>query len=520
MRRGEPLTTPPVAIPSEISGSHLAPGPLGVRVRLGVTWLALAQIIRRLSGLAVTAVLARLLLPGDLGLMALATLSTQLLGLISELGLTTALVQRKAAGDRDLATGFWLTMSVSIAMATLGILSADLVGVLFHEPRIASLLRVTMLAVPIAACGQVSDVLLQRRLDFKRIANIDWVSAVLSGIIGIALALAGAGVWALVAQLLSATIVTMLLRQYFSPWRPTFEFDAATSRQLLRYGLAMVAVGLINYVSINVDSMLIGGKLGTSALGYYVLAFNLALLPATNIGGLVTRVMFPALAALQAEPRRFREAYLRMLRAVAIATFPIIVGLGATAHLAIPLVYGPRWVPAIAILQILAIVGVFQAVNVSGVVYSALGRPYLLLVYATFSTTVMAVSFFVGARYGVRGVAWSWVIVSPLVCIPPHMIANRMIGLLQRDFWRALLIPLVASLLMGVGVQLADRQLVCMTQSVVARLVMLVPLGAILYALAISLLLMATGQDRNLLRWAGLSRCSRGDSSDGRTQLS
>jgi O-antigen/teichoic acid export membrane protein len=474
------------------------PPGLGGRVTRGVTWLAGAQVARRVSGLAVTAILARILVPGDIGLMTLATLATQLLGLVSELGLTSALVQRPNATERDFSNGFWLALLVSVTLAISGILAADTIGRLFHEPRIVPLLRVTMLVLPLSALGQISDVKLQRTLNFRRIATIEWMSAVVSGTIGIALALTGARVWSLVAQLIVAALITTVLRQAYAPWRPKLQFDQRSSYQLLTYGLSIVGVGLINYLSLNIDTMLVGGSLGAEALGFYALAFNLAMLPATNISGLVTRVMFPALSSLQGEPVRFREAYARMLNMVGTVTFPVIVGLGATAHLAVPLVYSDRWMPAVPILRILAIVGIFQAVNVSGVAYYALGRPYFLLAYASLSTAVLAAAFYVGVGYGVQGVAWSWAIVSPLVCIPPHLIANRLMGLRQGSFAAATGYPLGAALVMGAGVFLIDRALLAGMSLTSVRLALLVPAGIALYVAALWLSLILQGKRPNV----------------------
>lgn len=390
-------------------------------------------------------------------------------------------------------------MAASIVLTVIGLVSAPAIAGLFDEPRIVPLLRVMLLMLPVAALVQVPDVIMQRNLDFRRIAHIDWISAIVSGGLGVAAALGGFGLWALVVQFVASYLTTALLRQAIVRWRPRAFFDVAVSRRLLTYGSSIVAIGLVNYAVVNIDNALIGAKIGAAALGYYMLAYNLVLLPATNVGGLVGRVMFPALSSLRSDPGRFVRAYTRMLRLVAVVTFPLIVGLGVTAPIAIPLIYGPQWEPTVTLLQILTAIGIFQAVNVSGVAYSAIGRPHLLLAWATVSLVVMTVGFAIGARWGVTGVAWSYLIVSPVVGLPPHLIVNRLIGLRQKEFIGILGAPLLAALTMGGVILIVRGQTAIASLANLPQLLFLTLLGGATYAA--TLFLLAYGSGRKPLQW-------------------
>lgn len=463
--------------------------------------LAVAQVARRLSGLVVTAVLARLLPPQDFGLVALASLATQLLGIVTELGLTGALVQRKSVDDTDLSTGFWFGLLFSTILAAIGFAGAGLIASLFHQPRMVPLLRVMLVTLPLASLGQIPDVILQRKLDFRKIAHVDWLSGLTSGALGVAAAFAGYGLWALVIQFVSATVVAVLTRQIIVRWRPHFVFNRASARRMIGYGSSLVAMGLVNYAAVNIDNALIGARIGAAALGYYMLAYNLVLLPATNIAGLVTRVMFPALSTLQSDRPRFVQAYAGMLRAVAVATFPLVVGLGVTAPMAIATIYGQQWQSAVILLEILTTIGVFQAINVSGVAYSAIGRPQLLLAWATLSLIVMTIGFAIGARWGVTGVAWSYLIVSPIVCLPPHLIANRLIGLPQREFFRVVGMPLAAATVMGGVVLLIRHAAALASLPVPIQLVVLASIGALTYLATLMAFAYAAGAGKTPLVW-------------------
>ena len=477
------------------------PQSLGKRVTSGIGWLAVAQVARRLSGLVVTAVLARLLAPQDFGLIALASLAAQLLGIVTELGLTSALVQRKTVSDADLSTGFWFGLTISFTVALAGYLSADLIAALFNEPRIVPLFRAMLVILPVAAIGQVPDAILQRKLDFQKIAHVDWLSGVGSGVLGIAAAFAGYGVWALVVQLVSATVIALVVRQVAVRWTPRFTFSMASARTMVTFGASLVAMGLVNYAAVNIDNALIGARIGAAALGYYMLAYNLILLPSNNIGGLVTRVMFPALSSIQSDRARFVRAYSAMLRTVAFATFPLVVGLGVTAPLAIATIYGPQWEASVILLEILMAIGLFQAINVSGVAFSAIGKPHILLAWALVSLAVMTAGFVVGSRWGVTGVAWSYLIVSPLVNLPPHLIANRLIGLRQADFFRIVGAPLVASLAMGVVVLGVQRFVSLSALPLAARLITVSLFGGLVYAAVVYAMASMAGRGSTPLAW-------------------
>jgi O-antigen/teichoic acid export membrane protein len=201
---------------------------------------------------------------------------------------------------------------------------------------------------------------------------------------------------------------------------------------------------LVNFAFHNVDNFLIGKLLGTTPLGYYTLAYNLVLLPATSIGGNLSRVMFPALASLQQDLPRFRSGYVRMLRALALTSLPAIAGLGLTAPLVVQIVYGPGWTPAVPLVQILAIIGACEALNTSGMVYYATGRPHIILAVAAVTLVFMTMAFIVGANWGATGVAWAYVAISPVVFGTPHLIANRMIALRWDAFVGAIAVPIAA----------------------------------------------------------------------------
>jgi O-antigen/teichoic acid export membrane protein len=460
---------------------------LSQRIIAGGVWLTAAQIVRRLTGIAVLAVLARLLTPADFGLASLAFIVVGYVSLFSELGVNSALVQRSVLTDRHLDTAFWVTSGGGLLLALIASLLSVPVARLLGNERLAPLIVGALLVVPIGGVGQVADALLQRRLAFRAIAIIEWASTILSAIFAIVLAFTGAGVWALVAQSVAAAFILAAGRLLAARWTPGFSFSRPAARDIMAFGGAALGVTVVGYLSRTVDNLVVGSKLGPTALGYYSMAYGLVLLPLVTIGGIVVRTATPALASMQTDRNRFSRAYLRTVRTLASATFPMALGLAAVAPELIATVYGPQWKPAVPVLQILAIVGSLDALNTSGLIFFSIGRPGVLLRYALVSLPIMFVAFVIGTRWGLSGVAWSYVAASPLIFVGPHIIGDRLISLPLRRHFRALL-PALSSALLMLGIVTAVRSSGAFNAfGNTARLAGLVTVGVVAYTVSLAL---------------------------------
>ena len=454
------------------------------KVTAGVLWLTLAQVAQRLSGLVITAVLARLLSPEDFGLIALAVIAIGFIKIFSEVGLNSALIQRREVKEGHLTAAFWMTLALSLLLTVVGAAASPALAKAYGEPRLVTLLIVLLLSVPLNNLGQTSDALLQRRLAFRQLAIIDWASSLVAGLTGVALALAGAGVWALVAQNLLLVGVSSVVKMIAAGWLPRLDFQFKYGREILSFSASVLGCAVVNYAVWNVDNAVVGGALGAQALGYYSMAFGLVMLPSLSISGLIMRVMFPALSSIQDDLARLRRGYLRMLRVLSSVTLPVTVGLGVTAPLLVRVVYGDKWAPAVPVLQVLVVIGILQSVNTSGLIFYALGRPNLMLAWAVVSFVCMTLGFSFGVRWGLVGVAWAYVIVSPIVWLGPHFIANRLIGLPTAKFVLAISPAACACAVMGTAVAYLVGRESYPLRSAWANLAFLVLTGATLYVVS------------------------------------
>ncbi len=474
---------------------------LGKKVTHAVSWLAVAQVAQRATTLVVTAILARRLLPADFGLIALTLLSVTFISYFQDMGLSAALVQRAELEKEHLDTAFWINVGGGLILGLLGVALAPLISAIFHEPRLSLLLVVMMITLPINGFGWASHSLLQRKLAFRQIALVEWLTTFLSGITAITLALWGIGVWALVAQNIVASVVSSSGRTIAARWLPGFAFSRKRFRELFSFSSGALGYFLINHGMRNIDKAIIGGVLGATALGFYAIAYNLVLLPGMTICGLVGRVMFPALSSVQGDLVRFRRAYLRMARTVAFGTFPLIFGLGATTKIFIPTIYSERWAASVPLLEILIVIGFFEAIAIWGAAAWALGNTRMSLICALISLIAMTVAFSIGVRWGLTGVAWSYVIASPIIFLLPHLWTNRLMGLRLGAFLEAIAPPLSAAAVMGAIIWFMISDGLRLFASNWANLTAYILLGGAIYALVMFTMAVYYRRQHGLVAW-------------------
>ncbi|HMF56944.1 MAG TPA: MOP flippase family protein [Pyrinomonadaceae bacterium] len=471
------------------------------KVISGVSWSAVAQIGQRATSLVVTAILARQLSPEDFGLIALTLLAVNFFTYFHDMGLSSALVQRAELREEHLTTAFWLNIGAGIILALIGVALSRPIAMVFREPRVAPLLKVLMVTFLINGFGWVSYALLQRKFKFREIAIIESGGNLVAGITGITLALAGAGVWALVAQQIAMSLMLTCGRLFTARWSPRFRFSFQSARELFSFSLSALGYFVVSHGVRSVDNAFVGAVLGATALGYYALAYNLILMPGMTICVLIGRVMFPVLSSVQDDMVRFRQAYLRMARTVTSATFPLIIGLGSAAPLFVTTIYGEKWAAVVPVLRILIVIGFFEATGFWGVAVWALGKTKITFILALVSLILMTVAFSIGVRWGLLGVAWAYVIISPVIFILPHMLASRLMKLRLGDYLGAIAPPLFASLVMGFIIALSIERGIQLFASRWLNLLAYITAGACIYSTVLIGIAIVNKGERGIISW-------------------
>lgn len=321
-----------------------------------VKWAAVGTVLRFTLQLAVQVVLARLLGPDSYGLFALGLLVLTLSTFLADFGFSWALVQNQDLQEEDVRFALtWQGLSGALAMGAMFFAAAP-IAAYFQEPRLTSIvawLSVTCLLTALTAPGSN---LLRRKLDFRWL-NIIQIGSYAMGylLVGLPLALAGAGVWALVAAWLVQALSALLCTYWRNPHslRPLFWY--ARARHSSQMGGTVFVTNLCNWFLNNLDRVFLGRLLNAQAVGVYAVGYNLANTPNSLFLTALQPAFLAAGARMQEEPARLRQAYLSILSAIGVLIAPLFVLLACCADALIATLYGPRWNGAGQVLSILAL---------------------------------------------------------------------------------------------------------------------------------------------------------------------
>lgn len=423
----------------------------------GVYWSTINQVFTQVVGLGVTAVLARLLTPADFGLVAMVTLATGFLKILKDFGIGAALVQKKNVSHEEYSTVFWLNMALGALFTAVTFAVAGPISEFYHEPLIKPITQVFSFSFLVNAVGVVWSNLLIKQVDFKQIFYRNLVSVVLSGGLGIAAALYGWGFWALIIQQYALIVINTYLNYTRSGWWPSFCFKREFLSDLFKFSLPLLGDKSLNYWMRNVDNLLVGRFLGKNDLGYYTKAYSLMLLPVKQLSGTITKVLFPSFSLIQDDVDKIASIYLKISRAIAFVSFPVMINLSIFAEPLILMVYGENWRPVIPLFQVLSLLGMFQAIGtLSGNVYLARGKTLLMFKVGVFSRLLMIVGIVVGLYSGgIMPMIYGYCITSLLAFLPElyflGIIINTSLFTLIRNFMPYFFISLVT----GIGVYYA-----------------------------------------------------------------
>ena len=271
----------------------------------------------------------------------------------------------------------------------------------------------------IGAPSIVQLALLKRALNFQRLAVVEVTATTVAGILAIAAATAGLGVWSLVIASLASTSVRSALLWFSTDWRPHRIVDRAAVRELWGFSGHLLGFMSIAYWSANADNLLIGRFVGVRQLGIYARAYNTMMLPISQISGATTVVMFPALSGIQDDRERVKAAYLRANRLISLVAFPTFVGLIVVADRFIVAAYGDRWSAAVPLLRVLCFAGLVQMTVATGSwIYQSQGRTDWMLRWGMITCAGTLAAFGIGLHWGMLGVTVAYATVSTSSRIP------------------------------------------------------------------------------------------------------
>ncbi|MFE1744019.1 lipopolysaccharide biosynthesis protein [Coleofasciculus sp. H7-2] len=440
----------PAADPAQhFRTDHLKNDLKGRSVRGGAVTMV-TQGCKFLLNLGSTVVLARLLSPQDYGLLGMVTSLTGFVYIFNDMGLSAATIQKAEVNHKQVSTLFWVNVALSISLALLTAAMAPLIAWFYGEPRLIWITLVVAGTFIFAGLTVQHQALLRRQMRFVALAAIDIISILVGVATTIIAAWYGAGYWALVLMQVATVIATCVGVWVMCGWRPGPPVRGSGIRSMLAFGSNLAGFDFLNYMARNLDNVLIGRVWGANALGLYVKAYSLMMLPLQQINSPIKAVAVPSLSRLHFEPEQFRNHYLKALSLLTSITAPVVILMLVISEEIVELILGSQWGEASIIFRFLGISALVQLItNTSGWLYICTGRTDRMFKWGVFSSTFLAMSFFIGLPYGAKGVALSYSIAKLLQTWPCMYYATRNTSITMLDLLRAVQQPLLASIPAG-----------------------------------------------------------------------
>jgi len=360
----------------------------------------------KLVSFASTLLLAKLLVPYDIGLMAIGSLVIASIGLFRDLGLSRALIFERNDLDEAPNTAFFLIPSLSLGLYFIAFISAPFIASFFKDQHVTLIVRVLAFSLILSSFGEVPATLFEKDIDFRKKSLAEASNLITYGIVSVFFAFLGFSYWSMVIGQISGELARLISVWRISTWRPRFRFNKAVARRLLHYGKHVVGTGVVHFAIRNIDDAFIGRVLDKAALGAYYFAYQIANIPATNVSNVVGRVMFPVYSQLSKDTYDLRNAFFKTLKYTALISLPLAFGIIALSREIMIVLYQDKWIAAVFPIQILAVFGLARSLGSGmGGVFMAVGKPDIMWKISFLQFLILAFFLYPAVKlYGIIGV--------------------------------------------------------------------------------------------------------------------
>ena len=412
--------------------------PLRTHVASGIRWGIIVSIATQVGRVVFMVALMRLLGPRNFGIVGQAAVVIAVAQIFVHFGLAASIVQRRLLDPSDVGTAFWLNVAMGLLLAVLMVLGAPLLSSFFKTEELSAVLLVLSISLILKGITIVPSALLTRKMQFRSLGMIDIIGTYISGVLGVGAAAMGAGYWALVIQAVSLEAIYLFLYLYINGL-PDLTWSAAAARRLWSFSSRIMGADLVNYVSGNIDKLLVARFLGATPLGLYSLSFRVLQL-VRGVSAQVGRVVLPTFARLQDDRERLARAFLQITESISLAVCPAMTLTILVAPIGVPAVFGEAWVDAVVPLQLLAAMTIPHVLlSFMGPLTVAVGRADWEFRFSVVGMIAALVSFPVGLQWGIIGVAASYLIMISVLYPIRFAITQRLIiPISARSYLRAL----------------------------------------------------------------------------------
>jgi O-antigen/teichoic acid export membrane protein len=485
---------------------------IGSRVGIGIIWMVGARMFDRCIGIVSTLILARLLVPADFGLVAMATAIAAILDLLGAFNFDLALIQNKDAGRKQYDTVWTFNVIFGVVCGVILVVLGEPAAGFYKEPRLAIVMYMLSLSYFLNAFTNVGLVAFRKELNFDKEFHYIFYRRLVTFLITIGAAYLLRSYWALLLGMTAGRLVSLVMSYTISSYRP--RFSLAASAELFGFSKWLLVNNILFFLMHRGCTFIIGRLFGTGPLGIYTISYEISSLPSTELVAPINRVMFPGFSKMR-NAEQISQAYLKLFGLLTLTILPVGIGIAAVAPPLVMAALGEQWLAAIPVIQLLAIHGAIGATQGNnGVVWLALGHPRTVTVFAALFVAVLfpGVYFFMNA-YGTIGVGYAYLL-AHAVTVPCSMVlTQRMLRFSWPSFIGTLWRPIIGVLAMYAATRYADVLLA--NQAALLRLIIDSVIGAAVYSIVILVTWRTTGSregaEQFVIRkmanaWASLSR--------------
>lgn len=450
----------------------------------GAVWAGLRRFGEQGIQTVTTIILARILSPHEFGIVGIANIFILFANTINQLGISSAIIQRKDIDEGHLSSAFWANVVTGVTLCLLMMSLSWPAARFFRNDEVQPILFVLSFNFILAALRIVQNAQFSRNLQFGKLASLSVWEMLSNSIMTIALAAKGLGVWSLVWGRLFGIGMGTWLAWASSPWRPKCVFQFEKFRQLFKFGIHAMSVNILTYLGQNIDYVIVGRFLGTGPLGFYTMAYTFVTLPQRKISSILTSVVFPTFVKIQDDNARVARNYLKILSYISIITFPILMGLMMVSPYFVKIVLGEKWLPIVVPMQIMCVLGMLSSIATTmGSIFYVKGRPDIEFKADILNLAALAGALTIGVKFGIVGVAVAITAVAIIGTPLIFLIITRIIGTNMTAIYKALHPALLCSLSMSAAMFACDQLLTAGSVPETLRLIILIGIGVLSYFL-------------------------------------
>lgn len=428
------------------------------RAFVGASWLALFRFISQVFSWTVTILVARMLDPADYGLMEMAVIIPGYAMRLGDLGLGPAIIQRPQNTQAELSSIFWFSAAIASLLSIGCYFAAPFTAWVFSEPKLVALTQAVSVLFLLQSLPVVPGNLLRKKLDFKKIGQIEIISVIISCAAMLVIANLGGGAWTLIVGLIVLSSAQLVFTFAMYKWLPSFHYSFKDVKPYLGLGVLMSLQGTLHYMYATSDKFFAGRAWQPTTLGQYTMALQLAQLPTEKITVLMNHVAYPTFSLLASDAERFRNFYLKTVNICATLVFPLFVGGFLVGADLVQVLLSDKWAPIGRIFEFLCLAQVMVSLNaINSFVHNAQGRASWSSMYTVVCAILVPVSFFFAVPYGLQAVLIPWFTTYVVLALSWIAITTRKIGISPRAYLSGLTIPFAATVTMAVAIKMASN---------------------------------------------------------------